>query len=361
MVFFIAVLLLIVFNGIIFCNAEEFNQHYLDKKNTTAINGIFVILVVFSHYSQYADFGGAYDYPYIVIKEHLNQLVVATFWFYSGYGMMESIRKTKGEYIKKLPKKFWQLLFRFDCAVVLFWILNALYGTYYPAKQIALSFIAWGTIGNSNWYIFAILVEYLLLFASFTAVSVEHDRFRNIAGIILFVCLTIFFVFVLMKAGRPRYTYNTVIILPVGMLYSEFKEKIEKWVQKNDLVYLTVVVMLLGIYVLSFFRRWDYGIEGYTVWALSFIILLVVITMKININNPLLEWFGNHIFSIYILQRIPMSILYQSGCIANHRYICLVVVLAVTMLIALAFENITNIGIKRIDCTFAQIMTREKA
>ena len=65
MIFFLAVLLIIIFIGIRISGPGEFNTSYLDKRNTAAINGIFVVLVVFSHYSHYADFGGVLDAPYL--------------------------------------------------------------------------------------------------------------------------------------------------------------------------------------------------------------------------------------------------------------------------------------------------------
>ena len=342
MVFFLILLLLVIFNGICFSPENEFNTHYLDKKNTAAVNGIFVIMVVFSHYAQYADFGGVYDVPYLALREHLNQMVVATFWFYSGYGMMEAIRKTDGAYVRKLPSKFWKLLFRFDFAVLMFLILNAFFGTFFPVKTFLLALTAWGTVGNSNWYIFAILAEYILMFAAFSITGRGDTQAKRTAGLFLFLLLTIAFVFVLMKAGRPGYTYNTVIILPLGALYSEYRKPLERIIMKSDLSYFIVLAAVIAVYIVSFFKRWSLGIGAYTIWAAAFISAVILITMKASIYNPFLEWFGGHVFSIYILQRLPMMALAHYGCIQNHKYISLIVAFAVTLPLAIAFEKITG-------------------
>ena len=342
MVFFLLILLLIMFNGLSFSGAGEFNDRYLDKRNTTAVNGIFVILVVFSHYAQYTKFGGPFDAPYLALREHLNQLVVATFWFYSGYGMMEAIRRTEGRYVSKLPVKFWQLLLKFDIAVLLFWIMNAARGSVFPPKTLLLALTGWETVGNSNWYIFAILVEYLLMYAAFRICRGLGGDKGRIAGLILFLLFTVAFVFAMMKAGRAAYTYNTIIILPFGAFWSEFRKPAEKLIMKSDLSYLLVLTAALGIYVIAFFRRFSWGIEGYTVWALMFTFVLVLVTMKLSICNPLLEWFGKHVFSIYILQRLPMTLLGHFGYIQSHKYISLIVVFVTTMFIAVLFEKITD-------------------
>ena len=167
MVFFIAALVLVIFKKMEFAKENTFFQNeYIDKSTTNAVNGIFVILIVFSHYVQYANFHGIFDEPYLVLREHLNQMVVASFLFYSGYGMMESFRKNGKWYLKKIPSKFITLLLRFDIAVCLFGILGKVLdlGIDYNLKLIFLSLIGWKNLGNSSWYIFAILVMYIYIY-----------------------------------------------------------------------------------------------------------------------------------------------------------------------------------------------------
>lgn len=66
----------------------------------------------------------AFDAPYITFCAHVGQMVVATFWFYSGYGMMEAIRRKGDAYVRGILSKFWKLLLRFDTAVLLFLLLD---------------------------------------------------------------------------------------------------------------------------------------------------------------------------------------------------------------------------------------------
>lgn len=191
MVFFLLILAIIIVVGAKVYGIGSFNENYLDKRSTTSINGIFVILVIFSHFSQYADMGGLLNKPYIILQSHLNQLVVVTFWFYSGFGMMTALKKTEGGYVNKIPAKFWKLLLKFDIAVLLYWIMNTALGTKYSVKQLLMALTAWGTVGNSNWYIFAVLVEYILLFVSFVCVKKVKGRAKYMLGLFLFTVLTI--------------------------------------------------------------------------------------------------------------------------------------------------------------------------
>ena len=341
MIFFLIILLIVISIGAVPSSIKEYNTDYLNKKNTAAINGIFVILVVFSHYSQYAAFSGVYDAPYLALREHLGQMVVVTFWFYSGYGMMEAIRRKGDVYVRGILSKFWKLLLRFDLAVLAFLVLGLALGREYTAQQILVSLIAYTNIGNSNWYIFDVLIEYLLMFAAFRLTS-KLGRHSREAGVVLFFLLTIGFVYTLIVCGLPRYYYDTVIIMPVGALYSEIRKGIEKRIMCSDIAFSLTAMIVAGIYILSYFHRQDYGIEGRTAWALAFTSAVLLFTMKFRIYNPVLEWFGTHIFSVYILQRLPMMLLAKLGCIGDHKYISLAAVLAITIPLALIFEKATD-------------------
>ncbi len=342
MVFFLLLLLLIIFNGLQFSRAGEFNEHYLDKETTTAINGIFVILVVFSHYAGYANFEGVYDAPYLALRTHLNQMVVASFLFYSGYGMMESIKKKGSAYTNKIVTKFWQLLLRFDIAVLLYLLLDILLGIKYPVKHILLAFTSWTNVGNSNWYITAILMIYVCMFLSFKICYKLFLSKRNEAATVLTIILTVACIYLQIKVGRPPYCYNTMLLAPLGMIFSLWRNRIERVVEKSDICYSGILTIIGGVYIVSFFHRWDYGLGGYTVWAIAFTLILVLVTMKVYIHNNLLEFFGKHVFSIYILQRIPMMLLDHFGCIESHKYISLVAVFLVIIPLALIFEKGTD-------------------
>ena len=108
----------------------QFHTDYLSKSNTTAINGIFVVLVFLCHFAQYVKFSPDFiDQSFVFFKSHLGQLVVTTFLFFSGYGIICSISKKGSDYIKSIPKKrFLSVLIHFDIAVILFMVVNVLLG-----------------------------------------------------------------------------------------------------------------------------------------------------------------------------------------------------------------------------------------
>ena len=94
------------------------------------------------------------------------------------------------------------------------------------------------------------------------------------------------------------------------------------------------------VYWISFKNR-IYGIEAYSVWASLFTLAVVMVTMKVSIKSTALEWVGKRVFSIYILQRIPMIVLTETGFTQNSPYAFLVLVFLITLGIAVIFDYVT--------------------
>lgn len=350
MIFFLVLLLVVIFSHVHVASENCFIEEYASKDRSNAIKGIFVILIVFSHYSQYVELTGIWDEPYLALQEHLHQMVVVMFWFYSGYGIMESITNKGLPYVKAmLTRRFPRVLINFDIAVVLFLIVDFIVHRNYKLSDVILSFVGWSSVGNSNWYIFVTLVLYILVFLSFWGIKWFGEEKGKVIGTIFLIILSIAFVYVMMKVGRPSRYYNTTIIFPLGVTFSLLKKRLDNIILKNDFSYITAVIIVAFIYFISYQNRWEYGIEGYTVWAISFTILVVLLSMKICFCNNILMWFGKHVFSVYILQRIPMILLDKIGVAENHKYIFLILVFLCTIWGAIVFDNLTDKLWKKID------------
>lgn len=340
MIFVLTIILILVFNSVKIAGENKFIDDYMSREKTSAIKGIFVILIFLSHYSGYVVLEGQYDIPYLLLQNYLHQMVVVMFWFYSGYGIMESISAKGYTYVQKImSKRFVTVLVNFDLAVLLYACVAIIVGRKIGALEFLLSLIGWRAIGNSNWYIFVTLVLYIIVFLSFINLKWSKNKYIGAAFVTI---LSILFIYIMMKMGQPTRYYNTTIIFSLGMWYSIFRKHVENILMKKDSYYALFCVGLVCAYFGAYFNRWEYGIEGYTAWAVLFTILIVVFTMKISICNNLLNWFGNHIFSIYILQRIPMILLAQTSLDENHKYVFLILTVLITILMAIVFDSVTS-------------------
>jgi peptidoglycan/LPS O-acetylase OafA/YrhL len=198
--------------GFIGVRKRSENEPSLAPQVTTSINGIFVLLVMLTHFYQYAGpyLTGLPNTMYAAARMGQGQTVVATFLFFSGYGMMEQIKKKKQPYARSIFKnRFLKVLFHFDLALIPFIILGYAFGRPDSFTKILVALTGWSklAIGNSNWFMFATFCMYLIVFAAFYRYN-EKDPRRNL---ICMTLLTLGYAFIIMLTpnATSRF-YNTI-------------------------------------------------------------------------------------------------------------------------------------------------------
>lgn len=297
------ILLFGLFLIIIFYKSKiDKNNDFLSKEKTTAIKGIFIAFVFFSHFNGYVTYSNNIDIMYLETIRFLGQAMVAPFLFYSGYGIMEQITKKGLSYIKTIPiKRILTTLLKFDIALLFFLVIAIFTKEIISLKQVLLSFIAFDSIGNSNWYIFTILMLYLFTYISFI---ISNNRKLNLLLITFFSC---FYVIILYYFNiKPLFWYDTALCYLLGMYFSYFKKTILNILSNKGIYVLSFIIIFVLFFLL---KKYNFFLWTNLLLNLVFCLLILLITMKVSICNKVLLWFGNHLFEIYILQRIPMILL----------------------------------------------------
>ena len=311
---------------------KDFFDDYISKDQTNAINGLFVVLVFLRHFKTYIEIDAG-DMIFGKVDTLLGQLIVVSFLFYSGYGIMVSINRNERGYITGfLFRRFFKVWYHFALAIVLFIIANIIIGQSYSIKDTVLAFTAWKSIGNSAWYVFAVLCLYMFVFVSF-----EMFGNHRYVSMIVIILLCAVYIVVLHMLDRHNYWYNTIFTFPAGMLYGMHRETAERIIQRSNAVY--AIVLIYGVMLLGFLFIHRSQLVVYELMALLFAIVLVVTTMKVKINNAALAFLGKYTFEIYILQRIPMLIFSK---MMGNKYLLLVVCFIVTVNMAIGFKAITT-------------------
>lgn len=318
-------------------SGESYITDYMSVDKTMAIKGIFIIIVFFSHFNSYVDFTSAGDTLYFNEFSKIGQRMVTMFMFYSGYGVMESIKKKQMSYVKKIPvQRFCGTLFRFDIAILIFLVIYIARGFVPTVKQVILSFIGWDSVGNSNWYIFAILVCYAITYVAF---MVFKDKGKYFPAAIAITLGAMAYIVVLGGFGlKDAYWFDTILLYPCGIFWSLLGDKIAKLINKNDTIWLgCFVVSVASAYVTWQFKNSSlvFNLLGNMLFALA----VVLFTMRVSLNNKILRWCGKNLFGLYILQRVPMLIFRETGLSQFNIYLYFVVCLVVTVIIAWLFEK----------------------
>ena len=102
---------------------KGFFSDYLGIKQCNAIKGVFILLVFFWHsLTKIIDSGFSFDrqidWAAQAFHIEMGQLVVAMFFFYSGYGVMKSLIVKGKTYLDSYPRRrLLTTLLNFDIAV----------------------------------------------------------------------------------------------------------------------------------------------------------------------------------------------------------------------------------------------------
>ena len=268
----------------------------LEREQTDAIKGLFIFLVFVSHFMQYVAWAGGH----IVNPLNIGQVMVAPFLFYSGYGVMESIKAKGAAYVKTMPKRrILTTLVNFDVAVIVFVVLNLVLGRSMTIGKVLLSLVCWESVGNSNWYIFVVLLCYAIAFVS----ALCFKRFVVVSSLMLCAIAMVALSFV-----RPFWWYDTILCFPVGMLFSEKKIWFGNVAEKY---YPFLLGIFGGLALLLWYRCPYFWGFGWNIKSIAFVLAVVLFTKRFPVRLAALEWCGRHLFPIYIYQRIPMLILFS--------------------------------------------------
>ena len=305
------------------------NNNYLDKSNCSCIKGVFLLFVFYRHIKGYVVNPIENNLYINSLDNFLGQLIVTPFLFYSGFGVMESIKKNKKKYIEKIPAKRCLLTwFNFAIAVLIFLIVDIFMGIEYSKKSIVLSFLAWDTIGNSNWYIFGIIALYLITYLSFSILDKDYKK-----AIVMNIILS--FILILgISYFKENWWYDTLLTYPLGMYYSFYVKDINRLLNDRKKYYLILICLIASFTVI--FINLSLNKYMYELLSCAFVLIIVIFTFKLELNNKFTKWIGDNIFGFYIMMRIPM-IIFSKTAIVNNVIIFLVVTFVLTIIITYIF------------------------
>lgn len=315
------------------CSGRGFHTDFLSKESTCAVNGIFVMFVFLRHFSQYISYG-RFDMGFAWLDRRLGQLIVVPFLFYSGYGIGCSILKKGAAYVRQIPRqRFFRVWSHFALALLPFLLLRPLLGYRDSLQTILLSFTGWTSVGNSNWYVFAVLLLYLFTYLAFRIFG-KHTGWA-LAGVTALCCGYI----LVLRPIKSHWWYDTILAYPAGIALAMLRNHIPHR-PKNRAYVPAVGAVLLLMAVAWHFRKNIWAYEGLVI---LFALAIVLVTEKFRFGNPILAFLGKYTFEIYILQRIPMLLLEKwMPTTGMWKAPYFLLSLSGTLLLAILFRKITD-------------------
>ena len=304
MIVFYILLVALCMYGISFRKPAD--TDYLSKSQGESVKGIFVLLVFLAHSSvAMVDAGHAFTSPadtvYFWIQNKMGQMCVVMFLFFSGYGVMSSIAAKGRDYVRSIPRhRALGTLVNFDIAIVIYAVVQLIAGKTYPVGQYLLALTGWESIGNSNWYIFCIIVCYL---TSWIAGSVVLSRGWDLRAVVPINLLLVCILYVTLFFTKDPHWYHTLMAYPLGMAVFFVKPSLDKMSAGG---WWIVFLASLACYIATYPKHEDPYQLVYCIRTVSFALVVVMLLRRIKVGNPVLEWLGRSLFPIYIYQRLVM-------------------------------------------------------
>ena len=332
------IILVIVIVTIIYGLYKGRGNNGFTREQTTTVNGVFVLLVFMSHFQNY--YGQLNDgiiYP--LFQTAHGQLVVVPFFLFSGYGVMSSIQLKEEKYSVTLINKIPLLLLKFDICVLLFILLNKLLRIQYSINQVLLSFLSVVEIGNSNWFITSTLVIYAIVAFSFI---VEKNNYYK--AIVITTFLLVIYAFTCIYYRVPPRFYNTVLAFPLGMYIklSGLVDKCSALSLKKYIIFIVISLILsfAPAMISLFYKTALSNYFVYVIRTISFCSLILLFLSHFGFHSSVFKFLGNHVFSVYMLQRLPMIMIYRLSLLEEHTLLRLSLCFLITIIISLLIEKV---------------------
>ena len=312
---------------------DNFFIDYNELDDTNCIKGIFVWLIIFCHKRDYVQ---KKNYFYMKIISNLGQKIVSMFFFYSGFGILESIKKKGFFYVRTLKNKAIILFIKTQIIIFMFLLTRIIIlKNKFTLRIYILSIIFRQSLGNSNWYAFTIISFYFYSYFSF--IIARNNIYIGIIIISILCILHTKFVFVYFYKKRV-YTIDNILSFVIGFYYSLIKKYFDKVIMKNDIFYFCILSITLFIFYESSIYR---NISFILIKNALFAILIVIISMKIKIKNNFLQFLNFHSYSIYLLQRLVMIIVSEKKIFINSEFVQIFFEFSSIFFIASFFDKYT--------------------
>lgn len=304
----------------------QWNESPWSLSTAKAIQGISAICIVLHHASQKllkvdGNAGALKDF------KNFGVLFVGIFFFFSGFGLMKSYYG-KSDYFKHFFRnRFSSLCIPFFISNLIYYIVVSCLGRKLPFKEVILALIGYHPINDQIWFVVEIAIFYLVFYLLFR--FTKHEKL-SLLGMYLFL---IAFIAYCLTRGHGKewfqgeWWYNTSLLFGIGMTFGMFEGNILKFFKKTYVILLPI--SLIATYV--FYRMNIYNLNNVSYWSeevgnpaykdkltclstqvpmiIFFVIAILLITLKIQIGNPILQFLGKRSLEIYLIQNLFLTYL----------------------------------------------------
>ena len=295
------------------------------KDNFQCYKGVFAILVMLHHISQ------RIEGQFLKIFLYVGSMSVAVFMLLSGYGIMVSYKKKNNISLKWYLIKVLRLYIPwFICFIIK--ILDGLI----PGQP------KWNF--TISWFILAMTFLYFSFAVSF------NNKLTFLMKIIILTCLCLVWnlgVDYMIAMGKTNIFMSSslgswwtwpVLAFPVGVLWGNYKNKINKIIsnKKVSMATMILLIILLNVCIRKSSNQY-YNILTDLIFSG---ICIIGITWS-KLSNPVLHWIGKYSMEFFIVHTLYMDIINVEpfAVTGELSYVIVLIILTVITMIPIKFVS----------------------
>ena len=329
--------LLLIFTGSKVAKKGGYVEDPWNRQQSLMLQALACIGVVLHHVTQEITGFGVINKGPITIFNSIGILFTSLFFFFSGYGLIVSVR-TKEAYLKTF---LWK---RLPTILVPFWIANiiaVLVRIFYmqipmDTKDIIQYVLGLVLINGNGWYIVEIFFLYLAFYLIF-----KVCKNQKIALVLLSIASLIPIVIGLHSGHdtstmgnhwfKGEWWYNSTIVFVMGIWVAHFKDRILTFAKKHYRgLLITASILLVVAYVMEEYVRMVFGYysvtpinqrisnEAITLYAqmvlcLIFTWVVLLLNLKISLGNRVLQGISIISMEIFLLHGIFLQCVFDAS------------------------------------------------
>ncbi len=334
----LGIIIIILFLLMIFYKStlhiKQCDRNYLCVEKSNSVKAICAISVMLHHITNEVYCGILY-LPFQMI----GYLMVAVFFFYSGYGIMYSY-KTKEKYMENfLKRRILTVLIPYLIAIIIYVLIKSFfYG--FNIINILNSFISGSPIANNSWFVVSLLILYIIFWLSF-----RWTKNQKLSWVVFLILFLVYFI-----SYRFVYWSPTLIAFLAGMIWSYFKEQMDLFLFKYNIFVLSSLFLCFVVFfVLKL--KFNSGISESVIQVFSslfFAPLVICLQTRITLNNKILAFLSRISFEIYLYHGLAIFLIKKTPIFECNCNMFLLSVSIMTIVVSIVMSYLNKMIIKKI-------------
>ena len=312
------------------------NEACLSREGTDALRGVLALGIVFVHIAQYCPGGWVFSQV-----EKLGYLLVAGFFFLSGYCLQKQYLTQKNYRKAFLRKRMLGVLVPYLVITAVYWSYYNLLGAHYSLWDVLKLFAQGRPIVSFSWYIPGVLTFYLVFWGLMRLCKANY--FAMVLGGVAWFAVYCILCLVL---GFGQWWYISAFPVVLGMAWAVYGKAIENSLKKWYWVALVLVLAGFAVAII-----WEDSLSAGTVntvlkvcTATLFVVGMVLLLYKLRLGNPVLRSLGRISMEIYLMQGMALMVLRSRWIYVENDILYGALVLVLTVV----FAAVVHIALKGI-------------